>query len=243
MFINIFLFPLYKKDYELVANNFKPKIINKSRKSFAWTNKYTALTLRNSEEQHRKLTEKIQSTINIGLLSMDVKYDPNSKAKQSRNGEIKEYQLISSILLKVKCQYFNICKHREEQELSAYFASDLFPIRLDRKYSLLKDWSKIPGRSDISPIPSKYKEQESTGEFPLKQDTSKKITINLNTQINIEFLQNNENLNETIETPTKIEENEVEIKRKYSPDLFADTDEDDSAVDGAEGMFSSQYKT
>lgn len=270
LIIIVFLFKLILKDYELVANNFRPKITNNQKKKCAWINKYTALTLRNTDQQYKKLTDNIQSTITASLLYINNKNKQNSIIRQSFIDQSNEYELISPMLKSVRCQYLNIFKHKCQQELSAYYVDELFEIKLGNKYSLLKDWSKIPGRTDLSPVKAACENQECTKELHLNEmvpNSKEERLLNVSSEENLACdinsdlhkqsadeqmhdingddkdiyssetitLNANSNAPESAQTPTKTHYQVFGSQSITSPDLFADTD-DENNVENMRGI-------
>ncbi|TDG43228.1 hypothetical protein AWZ03_010356 [Drosophila navojoa] len=128
-----------KEEYNVLTFAAMPK----RGKRCKWANKFTPLTLRNPEEQLKKLQAKVDA-----LMKQQVRTKLPSPELQL------PFELISKQLqhLQVKAEQRIIHEPSEEPltDLSAYYVQDLVEVSRTPAHHLLKSWETIPGR-DLSP--------------------------------------------------------------------------------------------
>ncbi|XP_017863605.1 PREDICTED: structure-specific endonuclease subunit SLX4 isoform X1 [Drosophila arizonae] len=128
-----------KEEYNVLTFAAVPK----RGKRCKWANKFTPLTLRDPEEQLKKLRAKVDA-----LMKQQVRTKLPSPELQL------PFELISKYLqrLQVKAEQRIIHEPSEEPltNLPAYYVQDLMEVSRTPAHHLLKSWEAIPGR-DLSP--------------------------------------------------------------------------------------------
>lgn len=123
-----------------------PKSNNRRLKS-KWANKFTALTLRNSDIQLKKLQQNVETLLNIEL---------HNKHLMEKLQTLAVYELQSPLLRTCGVREDQrILKNsiNDEQQIELFFVKELFEVNQLPAGHLLKDWQAIQGR-DLTPNPS-----------------------------------------------------------------------------------------
>ncbi|TMW52047.1 hypothetical protein DOY81_002899 [Sarcophaga bullata] len=139
-----------RKDYNSFTAAFLPKA---KRLKTKWASKFTPLTLRQSDNQLRKLQNNIES-----LLNNQFRTKPLTVEEQY----IPPYELQSSLLKRSLVTETNrilqgLSSKNQPDEL--FFVKELFDVNVVPAGYLLKDWSAIQGR-DLTPKVKSHRHEE-----------------------------------------------------------------------------------
>ncbi|KAH8390748.1 hypothetical protein KR215_001671, partial [Drosophila sulfurigaster] len=129
-----------KEDYNQLSISVFP---GKRSKRCRWANKFTALTLRNPEEQLKKVDIKVAN-----LMSLQVR----TKLPTAEEMRLEPFELISIRLQQLKASSRIIHEPNDGAiaNLSAYYVEELIEVSRTPAHHLLKNWAAIQGR-DLSP--------------------------------------------------------------------------------------------
>ncbi|XP_062130164.1 structure-specific endonuclease subunit SLX4 [Drosophila sulfurigaster albostrigata] len=129
-----------KEDYNQLSISVFP---GKRSKRCRWANKFTALTLRNPEEQLKKVDIKVAN-----LMSLQVR----TKLPTAEEMRLEPFELISIRLQQLKASSRIIHEPNDGAigNLPAYYVEELIEVSRTPAHHLLKNWAAIQGR-DLSP--------------------------------------------------------------------------------------------
>ncbi|XP_022208418.2 structure-specific endonuclease subunit SLX4 [Drosophila obscura] len=132
-----------KEDYKSLA--VLPGVSGRGSRRCKWANKFTSLTLRNPEQQQKKLESKVSA-----FLAQQVR----TKNLSAEERLMPPYKLISCILRELKADSKSAIVHEPSEgpvaDIGIYFVSNLIEVSHTPAHHLLKDWAAIQGR-DLSP--------------------------------------------------------------------------------------------
>ncbi|KAL7732080.1 hypothetical protein ACLKA6_015841 [Drosophila palustris] len=132
-----------KEDYNVLSIGVLPGTAGRRGKRCKWANKFTALTLRNPDEQLKKVDNKVAA-----LMAQQVR---------TKLPSVEELQALPFQLISARLQQLEATKHitHEPSEgsitnLSGYYVEELIEVSKTPADHLLKSWTAIQGR-DLSP--------------------------------------------------------------------------------------------
>ncbi|KAL9911140.1 mutagen-sensitive 312 isoform 1-T1 [Glossina fuscipes fuscipes] len=143
-----------KQDYTSFAMAFTTANDGRRQKR-RWANKFTSLTLRNTEIQRKKIQNNIDS-----LLQRQFQ---QKNAKETQELSQSTYSVLSALLKRSHCKTKDLLRCNAitatAKTFEDYFVKELFEVNVFPSNRLLKDWSAIQGR-DLSPTPEQRENRE-----------------------------------------------------------------------------------